>query len=400
MQKKHEYLKSLFFAVIGFFVCAILGTILLIHYGFLPYNPPIQSPDDIDLSVFWEAWNNIEEYYINSKDLDRQEMVYGAVSGMVSSLGDPHTSFFNPQESSKFREDLSGEIEGVGMEIGLRNGYVTVIAPLKNTPAEKAGLQPGDQIIKVDDHSTIDITVEKTVELIRGEKGSQVSITIRRADVYEEKEFILTRALIQIPSVTWEIISDDIAYLRIHHFHEGLTHSFQNVAAEILKSPAQGIILDLRNNPGGYLDVAINVAGWFLPKEDVVAIEEFADSQQQVFQAQGNAKLSYYPMIIIINQGSASGSEILAGALRDNRKITIVGENSFGKGSVQQTFNLKDGSLVKITIAKWLTPHGYLIEGAGLEPDVTVEVDIEQYLASGKDDQLDKAVEILKGIIK
>ncbi len=385
--------------VLGFFVGGIIITALLLQQGLISCRAPIVPPEEVDLSVFWEAWNYLEKYYINPEDLNREEMIHGAIGGMLRSSKDPHTSFFNPEESVKFRENLSGEIEGVGMEIGLKKSFITVISPLKNTPAEKAGLRPGDQIIKINDRSALDITTEEAVRLIRGPKGTEVNLSIRRPDVFEEREFILTRAVIKIPSVSWELIDQDIAYFKIHHFHEGLVRNFQAAAGEILKSSAKGLILDLRNNPGGYLEVAVDVAGWFLNRGDLVAIEELGSGQKEEFYAQGNAKLSHYPTIILINQGSASGSEILAGALRDNRGTKMVGEQSFGKGSVQQTFNLRDGSLVKITIAKWLTPDGHLIESDGLEPDVTVEMNFEDFLESGQDPQLDKALEILKETI-
>ncbi len=384
----------------GVFLGVALVAFFLFQQGVLPHVPTIEPPEEVDLSVFWETWNRLEENYIRSDEIDRDKMIYGAISGMVDALGDPHTTFFDPQESDKFREDLSGEIEGVGMEIGLRQGTITVISPLKDTPAEKAGILPGDQIIEIDGESSLNIGVDEAVRLIRGPKGSELVLSLRRPDVFDEREFSLTRAVIQIPSVSWEMIGEEIAYLHINHFHEGLRRDFQGAATDILKSSAQGIILDLRNNPGGYLDVAVNVAGWFLPEGDVVVVEEFASGSEKEFLARGNAKLSHYPTVVLINKGTASGSEILAGALRDNRNIRIVGERSFGKGSVQQAFNLRDGSLVKITIAKWFTPDGHLIEEAGLEPDVTVELDIDKYLEEGEDQQLDKAIEILKDIIR
>ncbi len=387
------------FFILGLIIGALTLGLFLTHQSQIICGPEIVPPDGIDLSTFWEAWNHVEKEYMEASDLDRERMVYGAISGMIESVGDPYTVFFDPQESLKFQEDLSGEIEGVGMEVGLRQGIITVVAPIKDTPAEKAGLQPGDQIIKIDDMSTYDMGVDEAVQLIRGVKGTEVVLTIRRPDVFDEREFPLIRDVIQIPSVAWELIDGSIAHLEIYHFHQGLVQNFQEVAAEIIKSPAQGIILDLRNNPGGYLDVAIDVAGWFLPMGNLVAIEEFGSGERQEFRSRGNAKLAPYPTLILINQGSASGSEILAGALRDNRNLRIIGEQSFGKGSVQQTFNLRDGSMVKITIAKWLTPSGHLIEGVGLEPDITVELNLEEYLEKGEDKQLDKAVELLKEII-
>lgn len=381
-----------------------MGVILLGSFIFqgrdLFCGPSIVPPEEIDLSTFWETWNYLEENYMNAEAMDYEQMIYGAVSGMVNSLGDPYTSFFDPQESLRFQEDLSGEIEGVGMEVGLRGGVITVIAPLKETPAEKAGLWAGDQIIKIDQKTTYNMSLDEAVQMIRGPRGTEVTLTIWRPKDLEEKDFTLIREKIQIPSVEWELIDGNIAHLQIYNFHQGLSTDFQKVATEIIKSPAEGIIVDLRNNPGGYLDVAIDVAGWFLPMGRLVAIEEFASGERQEFYAYGNAKLTPYPTLILVNSGSASGSEILAGALRDNRHLRIVGEKSFGKGSVQQTFPLRDGSMVKITIAKWLTPDGHLIDGVGLEPDITVELDLDKYLELNQDSQLNKAVELLKDIIK
>lgn len=389
----------------GFFIFGlVIGIILLGTFVFqtrdLFCEPNIVPPEEIDLSTFWETWNYLEENYMDAEEMDQRQMIYGAISGMVNSLGDPHTSFFDPQESLRFQEDLSGEIEGVGMEVGLRNGAITVIAPLKETPAARAGLRTGDQIIKIDQEATYNMSLDEAVQMIRGPRGTEVILTIWRPEDLEEKDFTLIRDKIQIPAVEWKLIDDNIAHLQIYHFHQGLSADFQKVAAAIIKSPAEGIIVDLRNNPGGYLDVAIDVAGWFLPMGQLVAIEEFASGERQESYAYGNAKLAPYPTLILVNPGSASGSEILAGALRDNRNLRIVGEKSFGKGSVQQTFPLQDGSMVKITIAKWLTPDGHLIDGVGLEPDITVELDLDKYLELDEDTQLDKAVELLKDIIK
>ncbi len=399
-KNKKKDLKSWIFLFLGVLFGIIITFLYLIQQGAISCGSSPNSPDDIDMSTFWQTWEHVEEYYIGAEDLNHEEMVYGAISGMVESLGDPHTAFFNPDTSSIFREDLSGEIEGVGMEIGLRDGAITVIAPLEDTPAQRAGLLPGDQIVTIDGASTSEMGTEEAVRLIRGPKDSNVVLGISRKDIFEDKIFNLTRAVIQIPSVTWEILNDDIAYLKIHHFHEGLARSFQNIAGEILKSSAKGIILDLRNNPGGYLDVAIDIAGWFLPKDNLVAVEESSSGRQKEFKAHGNSKMMHYPIVILMNQGSASGSEILAGALRDNRNVRIIGENSFGKGSVQQVFNLEDNSLIKITIARWLTPNGHSIEGTGLEPDVTIEMDWTKYLVDQEDLQLEKSIEILKDIIE
>ena len=370
-------------------------------------NRDLGQPNGVDFSLFWNAWVKIQDKYVDKEELDYQNMVYGAISGMVESLGDPYTIFLPPEESKIFLEDISGSFEGVGMEIGIRNNQLTAIAPLENTPAQKAGLRPGDKILEVDGVSTANITLEQVVKLIRGPKGTEVVLTISREAWDKPKEIKIIRGVIKIPILKWELLAstgkaggrdDNIAYIKIYHFSENADFEFRNAATEILNSPAEKIILDLRNNPGGYLEVAVDIAGWFLERGDVVAIEDFGGKEENIeYKAKGNAKFLDYPMIVLINQGSASGSEILAGALRDNRDIKLVGEASFGKGSVQELERLPGASSLKITIAKWLTPNGELITDVGLMPDIEVEMTEEDY-EKDRDPQLNKAIEIIKEI--
>ncbi len=356
------------------------------------------APEDLDFSLFWEAWHKIQQEYVSPGDINIQELIYGAISGMVESIGDPYTVFFNPGDTKKFLEDIGGEFEGVGMEIGIRESQLQVIAPLEGTPAQKAGLRPGDIIIKIDGVSTIDITIEEAVTLIRGPKGTEVTLTIMRDEWDTSKDFTIKRAVIEIPSLKWELKQENIAYIKLYHFSEKVDQDFTEMATHILKSPSEKIILDLRNNPGGYLEKAQDIAGWFLEKGQVVVIEDFGKEEEQVvYKAKGNSKFLDYPVVILINQGSASASEILASALRDNRNIKIIGETSFGKGSVQKLESLRDGSSLKITIANWLTPKGELITDKGLEPDIKVEMTGEDY-EQDRDPQLKKALEIIKGV--
>ncbi len=363
------------------------------------------SPEKVNFSLFWEAWNILEEDYANPEALNVQEMIYGAISGMIKSLEDPHTIFFKPEDAKKFLEDTSGKFEGVGMEIGIRQEKLQVIAPLENTPAQRAGLRPGDRILKIDDTLTINITIDEAVTLIRGPKGTEVILSILRNEWEESKDFTITRAVINIPSLKWELLDStgenegeagDIIYLKLYHFSRKINDDFARASIEILKTPAKKIILDLRNNPGGYLEKSQDIAGWFLKKGEVVVIEDFGKGEEQeIYKAKGNAKFADYPMVILINQGSASASEILASALRDNRGIKIIGETSFGKGSVQQLKELRDGSSLKVTIANWLTPNGELITDIGLKPDIEVEMTEEDY-EQERDPQLDKAIEVIR----
>ena len=356
-------------------------------------------PSDVDMSLFWESWKTLQKKYLNKEEIDPQKMIYGAIGGMVKSLGDPYTVFFNPEENKRFMEDVSGKFEGVGMEIGIRKGQLQIIAPLEGTPAQKIGLRAGDKILKINDTLNSDISVEEAVNLIRGQKGTHVTLTISRNGWDSPKEFKITRDVIQVPSLKWELKStpegESVAYIKIYQFSAKAGSDFQKAAAEILKSPAKKIIVDLRNNPGGYLEVAQDISGWFLKNGDIVVIEDFGGKREKKdYKSSGPSKFTEYPMIILINQGSASGSEILAGALRDNRGVKLLGEKSFGKGSVQEVSDLKGGSSLKITIAKWLTPKGELINEKGLEPDINVEMTDQDY-DEEKDPQLNKALEEL-----
>jgi len=357
-------------------------------------NQQVGQPEGVDFSLFWDVWRVLQQKY--PKELNSQEMVYGAITGMVKSLGDPYTIFLKPQETQRFKEDyVEGKFEGVGLEIGIRKGQLQVITPLENTPAQKAGLRAGDKIVKIDDKDTTDITIEEAVNLIRGPKGTQVRLTILRSGWDEPKEFTITRDVIQIPTLKWELKEGDIAYIKIYQFSRKTSVDFALVAQEIAKSPAKRIILDLRNNPGGFLEVSQDIAGWFLERGQLVTIEKFSGGKETRYLTRGSGSLKDYPIVVLINQGSASASEILAGALRDNRGVLLVGEKSFGKGSVQEVEGLRDGSSIKVTVANWLTPKGNLITDVGLEPDTKVEM-TEQDFEAGQDPQLNKAIEIVK----
>ena len=363
-------------------------------------NPELGKPAGTDFSLFWEAWNKLEAKYVDHSKIDYKAMLYGAISGMVKSLQDDYTVFFPPEDTKIFKEDVSGEFSGVGMEIGMRSNTLTVIAPLEGTPAKRAGLRAGDKILQINGADTADLSVDKAVRLIRGPRGTEITLTIARDGWDDVRDFKIVRDVIEIPSLKWEIKqaadgSPDIAYIKLYQFSETARYSFDKAGLEIIRSSAKKIILDLRNNPGGYLEVAQDIAGWFLKKGDLVATEDFGGKEtNEEYKAQGPSNFFSYPVVVLINKGSASGSEILAGALRDNRGIKLIGEKSFGKGSVQELENLNEGSL-KITIARWLTPKGSLINREGLKPDIEVEMTEEDYKEE-RDPQLDKAVEIIK----
>ena len=384
------------------FIFIIVMIAAAFGFGFWYGQPKVVCqvcpPEDLDFSLFWETWQAIQEKYVDKDKINIQEMIYGAISGMVDSLQDPYTVFLKPDDAERFVEDVRGTFEGVGMEIDIRDGQLQVVAPLEGTPAQEAGIRAGDKIMNVDGKSTADITVNEAISLIRGPKGTEVVLTIYREEWGENRDIKIVRGVIDIPSLELEIREDKIAYLKLYQFSEIALFDFSEAVAQILNSDADRIILDLRNNPGGYLDVAQDIAGWFLERGQVVVIEDFGEAKEQdQYLARGNAKLLSYPVVVLINKGSASGSEILAGALKDNREIKLIGETSFGKGSVQELAELSEGSSLKVTVAKWLTPKGVSITDKGLEPDIMVEMTDEDY-NEGRDPQLDKAVEIIKEI--
>ncbi len=386
-------IKILLLVLLGVWTVGVYNFAFDRGYGQIPV-PPEDLPEEADISLLWEVWEALEEKYAG--ELDYQQMIYGAAAGMVRSLEDPYTTFFTPEDSKIFQEDIAGTFEGVGMEIGIRDGELTVVSPLENTPAKEAGLLPGDKIIKIKDVATKGIRIEEAVKLIRGEKGTDVVLSIVREGWESPKDFTITRDTINIPNVRWELKEENIAHIIIHRFSGKLSSDFSKLAGEVLNSSAEKIVLDLRSNPGGLLHEAQNLAGWFIEKGKIVTIESFRGEEGKEYLAIGNEAFVGYSTVVLVNQGTASGAEILAAALRDNREeVKIVGEQTFGKGSVQEPANLRRGALLKITIANWLTPKGELIEGQGIEPDIEVKMTEEDYL-EGRDPQLDKAVEILK----
>jgi len=351
-----------------------------------------------NFDIFWNVWRLIKEKYRDTDSLNSQDMVYGAVGGLVDSLKDPYSEFLPPAVSKRFMEDIKGSFEGIGAELGIKNNALIVIAPLEGTPAKKAGLRSGDEIVKIDDKSTVDMTLEEAVNLIRGAKNTKVKLTILRGDDAAQQEISITRSVIKLPVVSLSFQENNtIAYIQLFNFTENSADDFSKTAQEILNSSAKKIILDLRGNPGGYLESAVDIAGWFLNYGDKVVIEDKGKGQEKIYFAKGRAVFNKWPLVVLVNEGSASASEILAGALRDDLGIKIIGMTSFGKGSVQEMIDLSDGSSLKLTIANWLTPKGLSISKSGIKPDIEVTLSKED-IDENKDPQLIKAIEFLKNL--
>lgn len=357
-----------------------------------------------DFGIFWQAWQLINERYLNSEKVTDQQKIYGAVRGLVNSLGDPHSVFFTPEEGKKFNEDIQGNFSGIGAEIGIRKNRLMVISPLKDSPAIKAGLRPGDEILKIDSRSTEGISVEEAVRLIRGPENTEVVLTILRDDWDKPRDFKIIRAPIIVPTLDFEMKEGNIAYIQLYSFNSNTNLLFLKAVLEAMLKKARGMVLDLRGNPGGYLQVAVDLAGWFLPRGTLVVTEVGKEGVPHKFTSYGNEALVKMPVVVLINQGSASASEILAGTLRDNRGVKLIGERSFGKGTVQEIESLRDGSSVKLTVAHWVLPSGKILENqlsngeekaGGLEPDIEVKM-TEEDIEKGRDPQLEKALEILK----
>ena len=378
--------------ILIFFLILVLlaGSLSLgLFLGYQKKQCKVCKPEEIDFSLFWEAYHKLKENFYDKSKIDPQKILYGAISGMAKSSQDPYTNFFDPKQAKIFEEDVKGYFEGVGMEIGIKKGKLQVIAPLENTPAQRAGIKAGDLILKIDDKETTDMSVEEAAMLIRGKKGTKVKLTIFREEWKAPKEIELTRDIIEIPSLKFEK-KDGIFYLRVFQFSEKLLNDFQKIAFEISKEKTKKIILDLRNNPGGILDVAVNVAGYFLERGKLVVVEDYGEGKKIQHKSPGPGILKDAEIVVLINGGSASASEILASALRENLSTILIGEKTFGKGSVQKMEKLSDGSFLKITVAKWLTPKGNQISDIGITPDIEVKEEEKEDLP------LKKAMEILK----
>ncbi|MDA3839999.1 MAG: S41 family peptidase [Patescibacteria group bacterium] len=348
---------------------------------------------DVDFDLFWEVWDQLEKKYVDQGEINEKKLFYGALKGLTSAVGDPYTVFMDPVISKSFQDDLAGTFEGIGAEIGIKNDILTIVAPLPDMPAEKSGLLAGDQVFAINGETTMGISIDEAVNKIRGEKDTPVTLTIYREDFEVPKEIEIIRGKILVSSVRTTLRDDNIFVIKVTNFNEDTKQKFDIAIADIIKAEPLGIIIDLRNNPGGFLDTAIEMSSEWV-EDGTVVIEKFSEDRVNPYLARGRARLKDYNTVVLVNQGSASASEIVAGALQDTNEAKLVGMQTFGKGSVQTLETLSDGSSLKITVAKWLTPKGRSINDEGIAPDIQVDLTLEDY-NNNTDPQVEKAVEIL-----
>lgn len=394
--------KNLFLAT--FSIILVLG---IFGVGFFVGNESkrtdansLNAQSGANLEDFWKVWSLIEEKYVPSseeKTATHEERVQGAIQGMVASLGDSYSRFLIPEENKEFNESISGNFSGVGMEVDMKDGAITVISPLKDSPAEKAGIKAGDIILKIDDKATVDMTVDAAVDLIRGEKGTVVELIIARKDEPGSISIKVTRDNIKVPTLDYEKRKDGVFVISVFNFSAGVENDFRKALREFVLSKSDKLILDLRGNPGGYLDAAVDISSWFLPTGKIVVQEDFGPKQAaKVFRSKGyNIFNDNLEMVVLVDGGSASASEIVAGALKEHGVAKIVGEKTYGKGSVQELIPISKDTSLKLTIARWLTPNGISISDSGLEPDVFIEQSKDD-LKKDVDTQFEEALKILK----
>lgn len=353
-----------------------------------------QTPEDFDL--FWQVWDIITTDYVE-QPVTETDLYYGAISGLASAVDDPYTIFSDPELTKKFNEAITGEFEGVGIEIDITDGQIVVIAPLAGTPAATAGILAGDAIIQIDQTDTAGMTLDEAISLIRGPAGTTVTLSIYRVGAEAIQDIAIQRAVIDVPSMTYELQNHadmTIGVITMSHIDDGAAEDFTAIAQQVLLDAPAGMIIDLRNNPGGVLADSISIASQFIT-EGTIVTEQYSDGSTQSYNAEGSALLAdISQLVLLVNQGSASAAEIVTGALQDYDRAVIIGTATYGKGSIQDFRVFPDGSSLKLTVAHWLTPLGSSIDDSGITPDIVVERTLEDYQA-GRDPQFERAVQEL-----
>ncbi len=381
------------------------GALPLISDFFPQIAPSVQpdqqasTPSDVQtlFTPFWEAWNIVHKQYVD-QPVDDVTLMRGAIRGMMDALGDQQTFYMDPEVYDSETSSLAGAYEGIGAYVDTQGDYLTIIRPIVGSPAEKAGLLPGDQVIAIDGADMTGVPPEQARLKVLGPEGSQVELTVAREGETDPLKFVITRARVSINSVEGKMLDNDLAYIHINNFGEQTSQELDNTLTDLMKQNPKGIILDLRDNPGGYLTTAVDVGSQFIEK-GVILYEKHGDGTRDAYEAHGGGMATDIPMVVLINESSASASEIVAGALQDYGRATLVGVQSYGKGSVQNWVPLSNNQgAARVTIARWLTPKERLIDHIGLTPDVFVEMTHDDFVA-GLDPQLDTAEETLQDLI-
>jgi len=364
-------------------------------------NNQVPEEESVDFKLFWQVWNMVSQEYVDKDAVNSQKMFYGAISGMVAALGDPYTVFLPPTEQKSTQEEIGGSFEGVGIQLGYdKDKRLAVIAPVKDTPADKAGVMAGDLIIKIADKDATGLSLPEAVNLIRGPKGTTISLEIYQEGATQTKTIELKRDTIVVKSVEFEEKTTPknkkVAVIKLSRFGERTFTEWSQAVSSTLASGADAVILDMRNNPGGLLDGAVFIGSEFIKSGDIV-LQENARGERTGYKVNREGKLLNLPLIVMVNKGSASASEIVAGAIQDLKRGKLLGDTSFGKGTIQESQELPEKTGIHITTAKWLTPLGRWIHQKGLEPDIKVvltEEQIKQQIDDEtKDFQMEKALE-------
>jgi carboxyl-terminal processing protease len=355
-----------------------------------------QVVTSVDFEPFWKAWNIINEKSPDAGKLGDQDRVWGAVKGLVGSLNDPYSTFFPPEEAKQFAETIDNKFSGVGMEVGIKDKILTVVAPIKGSPAEKAGIKSGDKIFKIGNKITSEMTVDEAIKLIRGEAGTQVILTVYREGEIEPLTIKITRDIIKVPVVESKKRADGVYVISVYNFGTDVASLFQKELQGFVASGSTKLILDLRGNPGGLLEAAIDMSSWFLPQGASIVTEDFGSKgQPQTYRSRGyTLPVSNLKIAVLVDGGSASASEIMTGALQENGVAKVFGTQTFGKGSVQELVPLTADTAIKITVAKWLTPKGNSISEKGITPDIEVKITKDD-LEKKRDPVLEKAAAYL-----
>src|SRR3990172_6265277 len=397
------FIQFLIVAIVFFAIGFAVGQkkIAVERRGFIPKltvtnSLPAQN-QTVDFSLFWNVWETLPKSYIDKSAFDGQKLLYGAISGMVRSLGDPYTAFLNPKQNEAIKADLSGVYEGVGIQIGFnKDKRLVVIAPLSGTPAQKANVRAKDLILRIDERDTFDLTLPEAVDLIRGPAGTSVKLELLHEGQEKPQELEIERAKISVKSVEVEFKNEqkgEIAVIKVTRFGDQTDSEWDMAVSDILARKVMGVVVDMRNNPGGLLSSAVHLASDFI--RGTVVRQEFADGNVESLAVDHEGKLLKIPLTVLVNAGSASASEIFAGAIQDANRAKIVGEKTFGKGTVQDVVDFAGGSGLHITIAKWLTPRGKSISAVGITPDFIIEFPQQDQEEQKEDPQLDKALEII-----